>query len=75
MIKMITASLLCLSVVCVSPELKKAVSVTAKYQKQYVEYANKKIADNPDDRSEEMIGIGTRLDRNVQKLDELVNGE
>jgi hypothetical protein len=58
----------------VSPEMKQAVEVTAKYQSKYIEYANKKIQENPDEKSEEMIGIGERLDRNVQKINKYFNG-
>jgi hypothetical protein len=60
---------------CVSPELKQAVSIQAKYTKRYVEYANGKIEENPDVESEEMAGIGRRLERNSEYLDEFFNGK
>jgi hypothetical protein len=74
MIRLFLTSFLCLSVVCVSPEIKKAVQTTSKYQSQYVEYANKKIQENPDEKSEEMVGVGERLDRNLQKINKFFNG-
>jgi hypothetical protein len=66
---------MCLGIMCVPAELKQAVSVTAKYQSKYVEYANKKIQENPDEMAEEMVGIGERLDRNIKKLDKYFNEE
>ena len=72
---LLVTSLLCISVVCVSPEIKQAAKIQAKYTTKYVEYSNKKIEDNPDEMAEEMVGVGKRLDRNAQLLDGFFNGK
>jgi len=66
---------LCLGIMCVPASLKQSVKTTAKYQSLYIQYANKKIKENPDDMSEEMVGVGERLDRNIQQLDKFFSEE